>query len=103
MLVGHGEAPDVEALGPGVALDMTVDATEHERRLAEIEVGKTLEQGLVERVALETGLEGSSEIGLVEITQTPGGLSTLLEALVGVIDVGLLVGEIRVVLRHRNQ
>ena len=84
-------------------LDVLVDAAEDQRRLAEIEVGQPLDDGLVEGVALETSLERAAEIGLVEVTQTPSRLAALLEAVVGVIDVGLLVGEVRMVLRHRYQ
>ena len=80
-----------------------VDAAEDERRLAEIEVGEPLDQRLVEGVALESGLERAAEVGLAEVTQPPSCLAALLEAVVSVIDVGLLVGEIRVVLGHRYQ
>ena len=62
-----------------------------------------LDHGFVEGVALEAGLERAAEIGLVEVTQTPRRLAALLEAVVSVVDVRLLVGEIRVVLRHRYQ
>ena len=66
VLVGDGQAPDVEALQPPSAaprliLDVPVDAAEHQRRLAEIEVGESLEHGLVEGVALESGLERAAE------------------------------------------
>ena len=109
VLVGDRQAADVEALearqrrrrrSVGV-VDVPVDATEDERRLAEIEIGEPFEHGFVEGVALESGLERAAEIGLVEVTQTPRGRATLLEAVVGVVDVGLLVGEIRMVLSHR--
>ena len=85
------------------AVGVAVDAAEHERGLAEVEVGEALDQGLVERVALEAGLERAAEVGLGEVPQPPRGLAALLEAVVGVIDVGLLVSEVRVVLRHRYQ
>ena len=85
------------------AVDVAVDAAEDQRRLAEIEVGEPLDQGFVEGVALESGLERAAEVGLVEVTQAPSRLAALLEAVVGVVDVGLLVGEIRMVLGHRYQ
>ena len=115
VLVGDRQAADVEPLqlavtfvaavgcAVAVALDMAVDAAEDQRRLAEIEVGESLDHGFVERVALESGLERAAEIGLVEVTQTPSRLAALLEAVVCVVDVGLLVGEIRMVLGHRYQ
>ena len=46
------------------ALGVAVDAPEHERGVAEVEVGEPLDQGLVERVALEAGLERAAEVGL---------------------------------------
>ena len=83
-------------------LGVAVDAPEHERGVAEVEVGQALEQGLVERVALEAGLERAAEVGLGEVAQAPRRRLGALEALVGVIDVGLLVGQFRVLLRHSS-
>ena len=54
----------MEALEPVGRLGVPVDAPEHERRVAEVEVGQPLDQGLVERIALEPGLERAAEIGL---------------------------------------
>ncbi len=68
LLVGDGQAADVEALDGVRRLGQPVDAPEHERGVAEIEVGEALEQGLVEGVALEPGLERAAEVGLVEIS-----------------------------------
>jgi hypothetical protein len=82
-------------------LGVAIDPAEHQRRLAEIEVGEPLDERLVERVALEPGLERATEIGLVEVAQLPRGRATPLETLVRVVDVRLFVGEIRVVLGHR--
>ena len=100
--VGDGEAADVEALGGLRALGVTVDATEHQRGVTEVEVGEPLDQGLVEGVALEAGLERASQIGLVEVPQPPRRLAGALQALVGVIDVGLFGGEFWVLLRHSS-
>ena len=100
LLVGDGQAADVERLGGVRALGVAVDAPEHEGGVAEVEVGEALDQGLVEGVALEAGLERAAEIGLVEVAQAPGRLPRALEALVGVIDVGLLGGQFGVLLRH---
>ena len=71
-LVGDRQAADVERLGGVRALGVAVDAPEDEGRIAEVEVGEALDQGLVERIALEPGLERATEIGLVEVAQTPG-------------------------------
>ena len=103
LLVGDGEAADVEALGGGRALGVAVDAPEDERGVAEVEVGQPLDQGLVERVALETGLERAPEVGLVEVSEPPRRRLGALEALVGVIDVRLLVGEFGMLLRHSSR
>ncbi len=70
-LVGDRQAADVERLGGVRALGVAVDAPEDEGRIAEVEVGEALDQGLVERIALESGLERATEIGLVEVAQTP--------------------------------
>ena len=68
--------------------------------LPEIEVGQPLDQRLVERVALETGLERAAEIGLGHVTHAPRGFTTGVQTVVRVIDVRLLFGEIRVLLGH---
>ena len=52
-------------------LGVAVDAAEHQRGVAEIEVGQPLDQRLVERVALEAGLERAAEVGLGEVPQPP--------------------------------
>ena len=54
------------------AEEIAVDAAEHERGVAEVEVVQALDQGLVERVALESCLHGATEVGLVEVTEAPG-------------------------------
>ena len=78
VLIGHREAADVEALAAvGTVVPFgrggeAVDAAEHERGVAEVEVVQALDQGLVERVALESRLHGATEVGLVEVTEAPG-------------------------------
>ena len=57
-------------IGLAVVVDgMPVDPAEHERGVAEIEVGQPLDQRLVERVALEAGLEGAAEVGFGEVAK----------------------------------
>ena len=68
---------------------------------AEIEVGEPLDQRLVERVALETGLERAAEVGLGHVAHAPRSFTTGVQTVVRVIDVRLLFGEIRVLLGHR--
>src|SRR6056297_3078906 len=102
ILVGDGEAADVEALDGFGRLGRPIDATEHQRRVAQVEVGETLEQRFVEGVALEPGLERTAEIGLGHVPHTPRGLATGVETLVRVVDVGLFVSEIGVLLGHNG-
>ncbi len=90
----------MEALERVGRLGRPVDAAEHERRVAQIEVGEALDERLVEGVALEPRLERATQIGLTEVTKPPGRLAAALEALVGVIDVGLLVSQIWVLVGH---
>ena len=59
--------------GDSGALDESVDAAEHQRRLAEVELGEAVDQRLVEDVALEAGLERAAQVGLGEVPQPPGG------------------------------
>ena len=99
-LVGDGEPADVEALERVGRLGRPVDAAEHERRIAQIEVGEALDECFVEGVALEPRLERATQIGLTEVTKPPRRLAAALEALVGVIDVGLLVSQIWVLVGH---
>ncbi len=102
MLVGHGEAPDVEALDARTVVG-PVDAAEDERGIAQIELREPVEDGLVEHIALVAGLEGATERALVETTELPGVDLALLEAAVGEVDELLLSGKIRVMLRHEEK
>jgi hypothetical protein len=101
ILVGHGEAADVEALDRIRRLGRAIDAPEHQRRAAEVEIGQALQEGLVEGVALETSLERAAEVGFGHVAHAPRRLATRVETLVRVIDVGLFVREIRVLLGHK--
>ena len=71
LLVGDGQAADVEALRRGRALGIAVDPPEHQCGVAEVEVGQALDQGFVEGVAFEAGLERAPEVGLVEVSEPP--------------------------------
>jgi hypothetical protein len=64
LLVGHREAADVEALDLVGGLGVPVDAAEHQRRVAEVELRQAVDQRFVEHVALVAGLEGATERGL---------------------------------------
>ena len=54
-----------KALASSRRLGVAVDPAEDQRGIAEVEVGEPVEQGLVEHVALEAGLERAAEAGLV--------------------------------------
>ncbi len=106
LLVGHGQAPDVERLdavgaarvahfGPAVGRP-AVDPTEDEGGIVEVELGQPAVEGLLEDVALVAGLVGAARAGLGEVAQAPGVLSAPLQARVGEVDVRLLVDEIGV-------
>ena len=92
----------MEALDSVGRLGRPVDAAEHQRGVAEIEIGEPLEQGLVERIALEPGLERAAEVGLGHVAHAPRRLAAGVETLVRVVDVGLLVSEIGVLLGHNG-
>ena len=68
VLVGDGQPADVEALHAARLLGAAIDATEHQRRFAEIELVESLDEGLVEGVALEAGLHRAAEAGFVEVS-----------------------------------
>ena len=102
LLVGDRQAPDVERLRRRRRLGHAVDAPEHEGGVAEVEVGEPLDEGLVERVALEARLERPAEVGLGEVSHAPRRLPRAIEALVGVVDVGLLGRQFWVLLGHSS-
>jgi hypothetical protein len=95
-LIGNGEATDVEALDLVGALGVSVDATEHQCGVAEVELGEPVDQGLVENVSLVPRLESTAESGFGQIAQLPCVDAALLETRVGVVDECLLFGEIGV-------
>ena len=90
VLVGDGQPADVEALHPARLLGAAIDATEDQRRVAEVELVESLDEGLVEGVALEAGLHRAAEAGFVEVSQPPRRRLRRLQAVVGEIDVRLL-------------
>ena len=87
----------------GLVVERPVDAAEHQRHVAQIELGEPVEHGLVEHIALVAGLEGAAERAFVQATHLPRVDLALLEAVVRVVDELLLSGEIGVMLRHENR
>ena len=109
IVVGNGQTTDVKALdnrgfiGRGFAchgVAVAIDTSKDKRCIAQIELGETIHQGLVEHIALVTGLNGAAQRAFVDVAQLPGVGSTGLETPVGVVDVGLFVCEIGVLLCH---
>ncbi len=94
-LVGDREPADVEGL-EGVP----VDAAEDEGGVADLEVGEPVADGLFDHIPLVAGLVGAPAPDLGQTPQAKCLLTGPVEAVVGMLDVGLLFGELRV-LRHR--
>ena len=92
----------MEALELVGLLAGAVDATEHQRHVAEVELGEAVEHRFVEHVAFVAGLERAAERALVEATHLPRVGLALLEAGVREVDELLLSGKIGVVLRHED-
>ncbi len=67
LVVGDGQPADVEALEAVGGLGHPVDATEHQRGVAQIELGEPVDDRLVEDVALVAGLERAAEGALVQV------------------------------------
>ena len=103
VVVGDGEATDVEALELVRRFGEAVDAAEHEGGVAQIELGEPVDQGFVEHVALVARLEGAAEGGFAEVAQLPRVGTALFETVVGVVDVRLLLGKIGMLLRHGSE
>ena len=85
---------------PFGSLGHPVDATEHERGVAQVELGQPVDDGLVEHVALVARLKSAAEGALVEVAHPPGRVAADLETPVGVLDEVLFGGKIWVLLRH---
>ena len=100
ILVGHGQAADVEALGTRHVVAHSIDAAEHQGSVSEFEFGEAAHQLLVDRVALEAVLERAPGSGFGETPDLPGVLTTPLEAVVGPVDVRLFEVEIGVLSGH---
>ena len=69
VLVGHRQAPDVvgvarRRLRVAVAVARLVDAPEHERGVAEVELGEPVGDRVLDHVALEPGLLGAAPADL---------------------------------------
>ncbi len=100
LLVGDRQPADVERLQAVGGLGHAVDAPEDERRVAEVELGQSVDHGLVEHVAFVAGLERPPEGALVEVAHPPRRVAADFETPVGVVDEVLFGGKIGVLLRH---
>ena len=100
LLVGDRQPADVERLEAVGGLGHAVDAAEHERGVAEVELGQPVDHGFVEHIALVAGLKRPAEGALVEVAHPPSRIAADLETPVGVLDEVLFGGKIGVLLRH---
>jgi hypothetical protein len=94
-LVGDREAADVEGLA-----GVTVDPPEHQRGVTDLEVGQAVANGLLDDVSLVAGLMRAAPPDLGQPSEPKGLLTGAIEAIVRMLDVGLLFGELGM-LRHR--
>ena len=92
LLVGHGQAPDVEAVAP-LALG-AVDPPEHEAGVAELEGGQPVGDVALDHLPLPPGLLRAALAHLDHRAQTSGLEARALEAVVGTVDVGLFGGQV---------
>ncbi len=94
-LVRDRETADVEGLA-----GVSVDPAEDQRGVADLEVGQPIADGLFDHVTLVAGLVRAAAADLGQPPQAKCLLTGPIEALVRMLDVGLLFGELGV-LRHR--
>ena len=90
--VRHGQAPDVEGLAAVVGV--TIDAAEQQRRVAQVELGQPVGDGVEDDVALEASLLGAALAHLDHALQPVRRRARLLEAVVRTVDVGLLSSQV---------
>ena len=95
--VVHRETPDVEGLRLAARVGSLVDAPEHQRAVADVDVVEHLHQLLVEIVALDPLLGGAAHLADRHLAHAQGLLAHGDEALVGAVDVRLFGGDIGVV------
>jgi hypothetical protein len=108
--IGHRQAPDVECLGVAISwvrsvactagngeigIGVAVDAPEHKRSIADVEMVESGDDLFVEVVALVPLLERSPHLRLGEVADPQRAGTRVLEAGIGPLDVRLLGGEIR--------
>ena len=99
LLVGHRQAADVVAVAALAA--GAVDAAEHEAGVAQLQGGQPLGDVALDHLPLPPGLLGAALADLHHRPQAGGLLARALEAGVGVVDVGLLGGQVGMG-RHRS-
>jgi len=90
----------VERLEAVRSLGHSVDPPENQGGISQVELCQPIEHGLVEDVALVTGLERATQGAFVQVAHAPGRIAADFEAPVGVVDELLFGGKIGVLLRH---
>ena len=95
--IADRNASDVEALHKVIrGFGFSIDTTETQRRIAQLELGQTVVNGFVDHLALKARLLGATSTNLDHGRQARCGLPRLFETRIGVIDVGLFGVEIGV-------
>ena len=95
VLVGHGDATDVEIVT--AVLLVTVDPPEDERGVSQVEAPQAVGDAVVHDLPLPAGLLGATPSDLDGVRQPGGRRAAGLEALVGALDVGLFGVEVGVI------
>ena len=86
--VGHAGAPDVIGVVAGVFV--CVEPAEHQRAVAELELHQAVGDVALDHLAFPASLLGAALADLDHRAQLFGALTRRIEALVRVVDVGLL-------------
>ena len=90
-------APDVETLHLFIrGFGFAIDTTEAQGRIAQLELGQTVENGFVDDFALKARLLGATSTNLDHGRQARRGLPRLFETRIGVSEIGLFGIEIGV-------
>jgi hypothetical protein len=98
--IGNRQTTDMKALNFVWCFSNAINSTKYQRRITQVQCGQTLQQLLIKRIAFVTSLEGAARIGLVQVANTPSVLAALIQAGVGMVNIGLLGGKVWVLLAH---
>jgi hypothetical protein len=103
LLVGHGDATDVERLALGTFVGgLGVDPPEHQRLVTHVELGQPLVDLILDDVPLVAVLERPTRAAVVLVPHGRDRGAGPLEAVVGVVDRPLLVDQVGVLGQRRS-